>query len=180
MTAIPKRPLRPAHALLLACSALLLVACEQDMSDLEDYIDDVNARPGGEIDPIPQIETYEGFSYSVMGERSPFEPDARLRPETDVADGDGPTPDFDRRQEYLEQYPLDSLRMQGTLEMAGSLFAIIQDPEGTVHRVTIGNHIGQNHGEIVSINETRVTLKELVPDGGGGWNERESRISLSE
>jgi len=180
MSLIANRPLHPVKTLLLVLAALLLAACEQDMSDLDNYIEEVKARPGGEIDPIPQIETYEGFSYGVMGERSPFEPDSRLRPDTGRADGDGPSPDFDRRQEYLEQYPLDSLRMQGTLEMTGTLFAIIQDPDGTVHRVTLGNHLGQNHGEIVSISENRVTLRELVPDGGGGWNERESRLSLSE
>lgn len=166
--------------LCLAGSGLGLSGCAQDMNDLERYIDEINARPGGPIDPIPQIEPYEGFSYSVAGERSPFEPDARLRPDDVAGDGDGPRPDMDRRQEYLERFPLDGLRLQGSLEMGGRLFAIIRDPEGTVHRVTIGNHMGGNHGEIIAISESRVTLMELVPDGTGGWNERERHLSLSD
>jgi len=173
-------PRRALNGVVLAALALGLVACDQNMRDLDQYIDEINSRPGGEIDPIPQIESYEAFSYGVLGERSPFEPDDRLRPEEEGTAGDGPTPDFDRRQEYLESYSLDSLRMQGTLEIGGVLYAIVQDPEGVVHRRTIGNYLGQNHGEIVEISESRVTLRELVPDGGGGWNERESRISLSE
>lgn len=168
------------HTLLLG-SVLGLSACEQSMSDLEQYIEEVNSRPGGEIEPIPQIEPYEGYTYSVKGERSPFEPDSRLQPKQEgEGGGDGPTPDFDRRQEYLERFPLDGLRMQGTLEMGGELYAIVKDPEDTVHRVTVGNYLGENYGEIIAIRESEIVLRELVPDGTGGWNERERSLSLSE
>ncbi|MDQ2070207.1 pilus assembly protein PilP [Natronospira bacteriovora] len=167
---------------ILAIAVVLLglgmAACEQDMSDLDRYIAEVNQRPGGQIEPIPQIEPYEGFTYSVQGERSPFEPDDRLRPDAVDTTGEGPRPDMDRRQEYLERFPLDGLRMQGVLEMGGRLFAIVRDPDGTVHRVTIGNYLGQNHGEVIAITESHITLTELVPDGTGGWNARERRLSL--
>lgn len=165
--------------LLLAATAAL-AGCEQDMDDLERYIEEINARPGGEIEPIPQIEPYEGFTYSVQDERSPFEPDSRLRPEPEGGGGSGPTPDFDRRQEYLERFPLDGIQMQGILQMGGQLFAIVRDPEGTVHRVAVGNHLGENFGEIIAISESEIVLRELVPDGTGGWNERERTISLSQ
>ncbi|MEA5445754.1 pilus assembly protein PilP [Gammaproteobacteria bacterium AB-CW1] len=163
----------------MAVTGLALSACERDMDDLERYINEINQRPGGEIEPIPQIEPYEGFSYGVAGERSPFEPDDRLRPD-DTATAEGPTPDLDRRREYLERYPLDGLRMQGILEMGGQLYALVRDPEGVVHRVSMGNHMGENFGEIIAITESHVTLRELVPDGTGGWNERERRLSLSD
>lgn len=166
---------------LLLATVAGLAGCEQDMDDLERYIEEINARPGGEIEPLPQIEPYEGFTYSVQGERSPFEPDSRLRPEPEGGGGgNGPTPDFDRRQEYLERFPLDGIEMQGILQMGGQLFAIVNDPEGTVHRVTVGNHLGENFGEIIAISESEIVLRELVPDGTGGWNERERTISLSQ
>jgi len=189
MSKQPRRPFgpgiqslyRPLMAVAAAGLVLGLTACEQDSDDLDRYIREVNQRPGGEIEPLPQIEAYEGFTYSVQDQRSPFQPDSRMRPEEETrGDGDGPAPDFDRRREFLERYPLDGLRLQGTLEMQGQLFAIVRDPEGTVHRVTVGNYLGENHGEVVAINENRITLRELVPDGTGGWNERERRISLSD
>lgn len=178
----PRKPNTSRKLLVLGITGLGigLSGCSQDMSDLERYIDEINERPGGPIEPIPQIEPYEGFTYSVAGERSPFEPDPRLTPDEVSGDGDGPRPDMDRRREYLERFPLDGLKLQGSLEMAGRLYAIIRDPEGTVHRVTIGNHMGGNHGEITGISESRVTLMELVPDGTGGWNQRERHISLGE
>ncbi len=174
------RPLSIA-ALLLA-TGLVLAACDRDRDDLEGYIEDTLDRPGGEIDPIPQIEPYEPFDYTGLGARAPFEPDDRLDPDlaAEETDEDGPTPDEDRREEFLEQFPLDSLEMQGTLEMEGVLYALIRDPEGVVHRIRTGNYMGQNHGEVVEIADDRVILNELVSDGTGGWNEREARLSLSD
>lgn len=168
---------------LLALLALaVLSACDRDDDDLDAYIQETLDRPGGEIDPIPQIEPTEPYDYTGHTRRSPFEPDERIDPDLAEADPDdeGPSPDPERRQEFLEQFTLDSLEMQGILELGGQLYALIRDPDGVIHRVTVGNHMGQNHGEVVEISETEVRLNELVSDGTGGWNEREARLSLSE
>jgi type IV pilus assembly protein PilP len=157
--------------------ALGLAACGQDMRDLENYVDEVMARPGPSIEPIPEIAPYESFDYTAADRRSPFEPDHRLRDEEPVA-GDGLSPDFERRREFLEGFPLDGLRFQGTLEMAGARYAIVRDPDGIVHRVRAGNHMGQNHGEILRVTGSEIVLREIVPDGLGGWNERETSLSL--
>ena len=159
-----------------------LSACDRDQDDLDAYIQETLDREGGEIEPIPQIEPTEPYDYTGHTERSPFEPDERIDPELAEGDPDdeGPSPDPDRRQEFLEQFTLDSLEMQGILELGGQLYALIRDPDGVVHRVTVGNYMGQNHGEVVEISETEVRLNELVSDGTGGWNEREARLSLSE
>ena len=41
----------------------LVSGCGRDMSDLEAYIAEVNARPGGRIEPLPVIRPYESFTY---------------------------------------------------------------------------------------------------------------------
>jgi type IV pilus assembly protein PilP len=62
--------------MLIAC--LGLTACGGDMDDLDQYINEVKARPGGRIDPLPEITPYEVFTYvaDADGYRSPFVPDS--------------------------------------------------------------------------------------------------------
>jgi type IV pilus assembly protein PilP len=57
---------------------------------------------------------------------------------------------------------------------------LINDTEGTIHRVQLGNYAGQNHGKITRITEFEVELTEIVPDGIGGWIERQASIAISE
>ena len=166
------------HGLLL-CAVAMTAGCSRDMSDLERYIADVNARPGGRIEPLPVIEPHESFAYEAYEERSPFVPE---RPT-----GDGPDasrsllrPDSARPREYLEQFPLDTLSMVGTLVQDGVLFGLVQTTDTLVHRVRQGNYIGQNDGRIVSIDDSVVRVVEIVPDGIGGYMERPAAISLGE
>ncbi len=70
--------------------------------------------------------------------------------------------------------------MVGTLQRDGKTWALVDDGQGRIHRVTIGDYMGKNHGEIVSITETQVDIVEVVPDGKGGWVERPRTLALKE
>ncbi len=115
----------------------------------------------------------------------PFEP-FYLEPPRPTGDGttavsdNGISPDFDRNREELESYPLDYLRMMGTLEKGEQFWAILRDPDAIIHRVQVGNFIGQNNGKIPGISEDRIELLEIIPDGRGGWEERQAELALAE
>lgn len=163
-------------ALLLAVIAL--AGCEADTSDLDRYFEEVKSRPGGKIEPIPKLKTFEVFVYEAQERRSPFKPDERslaLGTDTGV---DGP--DLARNREPLEEFPLDSLRMVGTLAINGRRYALVRDSEGIVHRVSVGDHMGRNFGRIVAISDAEIQLREKVPNGLGGWTERGANLALSE
>ncbi|MDH3977167.1 MAG: pilus assembly protein PilP [Gammaproteobacteria bacterium] len=155
--------------------SLTLVACGGGMQDLEDYIAEVNSRKGGRIEPLPQIKPYETYDYSVAGMRSPFEPDL---PDAQESAPMGPSPVKNRNKEYLEQFPLDTLLMVGTLERDESTYALVQTNDGLVHRVQPGNYVGQNEGRIVSITESRIEVEELVTNGLGGFFTRSAGIGI--
>ena len=70
--------------------------------------------------------------------------------------------------------------MVGTFRKGEFYWALVQDPEGEVHRVPVGKYMGKNHGQIVQISDTRVSLSELISDGAGGWLVREASIALGE
>ncbi|NND55556.1 MAG: pilus assembly protein PilP [Gammaproteobacteria bacterium] len=158
-------------------AAALLTGCASGVDDeLNRYITEVKSRSGGRIEPLPQIRPYETFSYTADRVRSPFQPD---RPDSPAAIA-GPKPVKDRGKEYLEQFPLDTLAMVGTLQNEGRTFGLVQTQDGMVHRVTSGNYVGQNDGQIVDITGASISLEELVPDGIGGFYKRSAEIGLSD
>lgn len=162
--------------LLVVAAVLLATGCSRGMSDLESYIAEVKARPGGRIEPLPEIKAYETFEYAPGDLRSPFVPDA---PAASRNDG-GVRPDADRRREYLEGFPLDTLRMVGTLTLGGRLYGLVQTRDRLVHRVVVGNYLGQNDGRIIYITDSEIQLLEIIPDGLGGYIERAASIGLGE
>jgi type IV pilus assembly protein PilP len=169
------------------CLALSLTACSQSsgFSDLDAFMEETRAKPRGFVEPLPEFNAYEAFSYSASDQRSPFEPpiDVQLTmiSEQEQQAMSDVKPDLDRPREVLENFDLKDLDMVGTLRnSAGTLFALLKDSSGGIHRINSGNFIGTNYGRIVGVGETRVELLEIVPDGRGGWVERPRQLSLDE
>ena len=159
--------------------ALGLAACGGDMDDLDQYINEIKAKPGGRIDPLPEITPYEIFTYvaDAQGLRSPFVPDS---PQASGSGAGGARPDPDRSREYLESFPLDTLGMVGTLYIGETMYALVQTSDGLIHRVVPGNYLGQNDGRITDISESEIALVEIISDGIGGYIERDAAVSLSD
>lgn len=161
-----------------AAAAAGLSACGGANDDLRAYIDDVKARPGGRIEPLPPVEPAPSFVYDAAVRRSPFMPDEpQRRRSNDPNAVEGPDPN--RPREELEKFPLDTLRMVGTLADRRATFGLIQTTDGLVWRVSVGNHMGQNYGRIVAISDSEIQLVEIISDGLGGYLERPAAIALA-
>ena len=176
--------------LIILVSTLALSGCvSRDISDLETYTQEVLTRPGGRIQPLPEIKPYEAYAYAAgkQDARDPFEPFYQKREAEEVVQQDnvGLTKEMEaeiknRNREELEQFELDSLRMVGTIENSDDNWAIVNDPGNVVHRVRVGNYLGRNIGKIVNIFEDRIELREIVQDSSGRWEERQAAIVLVE
>jgi len=164
------------QGLVLALCAIGLSACGGGTDDLDEYINEIKARKGGRIEPLPEITPYEIFTYiaDAQGLRSPFRPDT---PQA-ARSGGGPRPDVDRSREYLERFPLDTLGMVGTLHVGETMYGLVQTADGLIHRVTPGNYLGQNDGRVTLISESEIGLVEIISDGIGGYIERDAAVSL--
>lgn len=161
------------------CMALLLTACSSRMQDLQQYVAQTKALQGTRIPPLPQIKPLQSYTYDDANLRSPFVPLLQSFANTNNGRStSGLHPDFDRPRQYLEQFPLDSLKMMGTLTYKGVLYALIRDGDGVVHRVTLGEYMGQNYGKVIKISQAGLVLREIVPDGQGGWAERMTTVQL--
>lgn len=162
--------------LLLGALVAALAGCGADTDDLRAYVDEVKARPGNRIEPLPEIKPHETFAYEAADLRSPFVPES-----PSAAPGAaGVRPNRDRNREFLEQFPLDTLSMVGTLNLEGRNYGLVRAADGLVHRVATGNHLGQSDGRIVSISSSKIELVEIVPDGLGGYLERPAAIELTD
>ena len=160
-----------------ACFAIVAMSgCSSDMDDLRSHMAEIRSRPGERIEPLPEIKPYEAFVYSVAAMRSPFVPSAPAGSDLTTS----VRPDIKRSREFLEQFPLDTLRMVGTLEQQSRVFGLVQDKQGLVHKVLPGGYLGQNDGRITTISPTKISLIQIVPDGVGGYIERPAALTLSE
>jgi len=168
--------------LLLLSASFIQTGCGRDRRDLEDYVEEVKSREPPGIDPIPEVKPYQSFKYQAHSARNPF--DATIFQAKIVKNirksNSNISPDPNRTPEFLENFPLDTLRMVGTLEQRGTLWALVQTPEKTIQRISKGNYLGQNNGKVLNVSEAGIKLEEIIPDGFGGWRKRDGNIALSE
>lgn len=162
--------------LVLATAVLALSGCSGDMDELHEKVTEIRNRPGERVEPLPEIKPYESYAYNASSLRSPFVASAPAR--SDVANA--LRPDAKRPREFLEQFPLDSLRMVGTLKQQGREYGLVQGKDGLVHRVLPGNHIGQADGRITGISSSKISVIQIVPDGVGGYIENPASLTLTE
>lgn len=169
------------HALRYSLVALivLLGGCsEQNMGDLQNYVSDVKARRG-KIEPLPEFKPVEQFTYKSDDMKDPFTTwKSEVLPVGANKSGEL-MPDAQRPKEELESYPLDTLRMVGVLEIKGVRWGLVKASDGIVYRVKTGNYMGQNFGKITAIDDERIALTEIVPNGLGGWERREASLTMN-
>lgn len=163
----------------IAVCALSLVACSgEEHSDLRQFVKESDKIPGGRIPPLPEVKPYEPFAYNAYDLTDPFKP-RKIEPPKSTVKG-GLQPDFNRPREALEAFALENLRMVGTLQQKGQVYALVKTPDSSLYRVQSGNYMGQNFGRIVGISESDIKLKEIVQDSGGNWEEKEQALLLQE
>jgi type IV pilus assembly protein PilP len=165
-----------------AMSGLTACSISPD-SDVVGFVDKTK-RKESKLQELPEFKKTMPYFYEGANKRDPFFAKNTVKSKSSMVKNDvrsnytGPTPDFKRKKEVLEEYALDELSMVGILSKNGKYWALIKDNAGIVHRVGLGNYLGQNYGRIIGINEMGLSIDELVPDGEGGWRERKGLIKM--
>jgi len=165
-----------------ACLFLGLAACSDNdgLDDLRAFTDAEKAKKASKIEPLPSVHATEVFKYTASSIVSPFS-EENVLPEIKATLEIAPIlPDQDRIRQPLEYFPLDALKMVGTLDQSGRTYAIVFAPDDTVHSVTIGNYAGTQLGEIVEVLEGELVLEETVKLKNGRWEKRKVSLALIE
>ena len=147
--------------------------------DIREFMIGVENEPRGSITPLPEFKAYQPFTYGASNQRSPFEPpivlpvkNSQNKSNIDVR------PPGNHIKQYLEGFPLSSLAMVGSLQKGRAVYGLIKDSDGSVHRVKVGDYMGDQWGQIKNIEETSIDIIEIVSDGAGGWLRRPRTIEL--
>ncbi len=161
---------------------LTLSGCSgSNTQDLQRFVETTRSQQQSKIEPLPEFKPYETYLYQAGELRSPFDPGVPGQTEQILTGATSNIhPEANRAREPLEDFPLDTLRMVGTLEQNGQSWGLVLASDATIHRVQPNNYLGQNHGKIKQISEFEIELTEIVPDGLGGWMERPASLALSE
>lgn len=169
------------QATAIASLATLSGCGDGGVQEVKEWMDEVRRQTPVSVQKIAEPKTFTPFAYGGKDEADPFSPVklsvvlAKMQ-----ANSSNPIkPDLDRRKETLENYPLDVIRMVGTLQKPGMSYAILQVDQ-SVFQVKAGNYIGQNFGMITRITDAEVELKEIVRDAAGEWVERKAKLELQE
>lgn len=163
-----------ARGAFLALAIVALTGCGRSTAELEAWVADVKARPAPPLDALPPLRTFPPYEYTADTLRDPFSAPVGSR------DASGPRPDPNRRKEALEAFPIDALRMVGTIGTGANTVALVLAPDKVTYRVRVNNYLGQSDGRAVSVAADRIEIVELVSDGAGGWLERQASLALDE
>jgi type IV pilus assembly protein PilP len=169
----------------MAVSAVLASACgSSGQEDLQAWMTEQRAQTKPHIQPIPEPKKFTPQAYTQEGATDPFSNQKltqALKRESAQSTSNGGlvAPELARRKEPLESYPLDTMKMVGSLIKEGRPVALLR-VENLIYQVRPGNYLGQNYGKILKVGETEVVLREIVQDAAGEWIERTATLQLQE
>lgn len=99
-------------------------------------------------------------------------------------------PELLRPRDLLEAFPRDRLEYVGQIASWGEVQALVRVLPPTdakkdasmmsVHRVRVGQHLGQDFGKVLAIETHQLMVRELALSPSGEWHTREVRLSLHE
>jgi type IV pilus assembly protein PilP len=163
--------------LLVPLALVVLGGCSSEVDELKQFVRESDKGLPRKVDPLPAVKPFEPFAYEGFDLPDPFRPRKLAAPKEGA--GGALAPDLNRRKEPLEAFPLETLKMVGTLQQGKDTFALVR-ADRTLYRVKKGNYMGQNFGLITDVTESDIKLKEIVQDSAGDWTERQSVLPLLE
>ena len=169
----------------LVATALTLAACGASSEDeLRQWMAEQKSQTRPKVTPISEPKQFKPESYTQVTAIEPFSNQKltqALKKESTQTASNGAliAPELARRKEALESFPLDSMALVGSLIKAGQPVALVK-VDNLLYQVRPGNYLGTNYGRVTKINETEVTLREIVQDAVGEWIERPATLQLQE
>jgi len=167
--------------LVFACALLLSGCGDSDVREVRDWMAQVQKDTKPSVKPLAPPKEFVPFAYEARDAVDPFSAQKLLVELAKAAEtSNNPNrPDMNRPKELLESYPLDTMKMVGSLQKSGIVYALLQIDKN-VYQVKSGMRLGQNFGLVTRVTESAIDIREVVQDAGGDWVERMARLELQE
>jgi len=160
---------------------LVLAGCGGEQEELSQWMEQQKREVKPNVTPISPPKKFVPQPYIALNGVEPFSAQkltVALKQEAKQPNS-LLAAEINRRKEPLEAYPLDSMRMVGSVTKTGRPYALLK-VDNLLYQVKSGDYLGQNYGKITKISETDVSLREIVQDAAGEWIERVSTLQLQE
>ncbi|MDD5031124.1 MAG: pilus assembly protein PilP [Rhodoferax sp.] len=164
---------------------LALTACSSASNDeLQQWMAQQKQQTFPRVKPLPEPKKFKPEDYNEASALEPFS----MRKLTNALKKDGAqasingallAPELARRKEPLEEFPLDTIALVGSLVRDGKPVALVTVGK-LLYQVRPGEYLGQSYGRVTKISETELTLREIVQDASGEWVEKMSSLQLQE
>jgi type IV pilus assembly protein PilP len=175
-------PVRGVSPLLLAIAAIILTGCaDADLAQLGHTLESIRQSPGGQPPAVTvELPNSHDLTYLYSDHRSPFLPPEAIAQGGVNRDEGALAPNQQRTPEPLERFPLQELRLVGTMRMEGRQIALIASPDGNVTSVKEGNYMGTDYGRVAHISAQEIRVTERVFTQREGWQERQVSLVINE
>ena len=167
---------------LALCAAVLTACGNSSEGELRAFIETERATQRPVPKPLPAPNPFEAVTYDQEEMRDPFNRLLFAKSLLVLARNAKPTlatPELARTKEPLEEFALETMTLVGVLSKPDRTIALVR-VDGKLHQVRAGNYLGQNFGKITKVEETQITLREIVQDDIGDWVARRTTLKLQE
>jgi type IV pilus assembly protein PilP len=175
------RILNQLQVLILGCSMLFIISgCSHSTDDLAQFTANVQSTTPVSLEPSPEFHALPDYQYQATALRSPFiSPITVVPTQVSTQRGNCRMPNFTRRTTALEAYGIDAIAMSGVLRINSTAFALFKTNDGKLHKAKIGHYLGLFHGKITHIGSDHVLVDQLIPDGAGCYQSKQTRIVIA-
>ena len=112
-----------------------------DIRDIDAFIAEAQSKPAGEIEQIPEMQTYEMFVYQVVAKRSPFDKPVSIYPIYEQAQS-ALRPNLTREKQLLEAFDISVLNYVGSISNAQGIWGLVE-VDGGIYKVRVGDYVGR-------------------------------------
>jgi type IV pilus assembly protein PilP len=173
--------MRPMYLVVAGLVTTVAAGCGANHEELQQWMEQQRREVKPNVKPLQPPKKFDPQPYASMQAVEPFSVQKltvaikqESRQPNSLLSGE-----LNRRKEPLESFPLDSVRMVGSLARSGQPSALLK-VDNLLYQVKVGDYLGQNYGRITKIAETEIALREIVQDAAGEWIERASTLQLQE
>jgi type IV pilus assembly protein PilP len=173
-----------AHLALLFFVIFLMSCAESDEDDLQIWMKNQRNEAKANVLPLSEPKKFRPQAYTQESLTDPF----NILKLTQALKNDTPqksnnselvAPELNRRKEPLEAFPIDAMKMVGSVVKKGQPLALIKI-DNLLYQVRMGNYLGPNYGRVIAVSENQVSIREIVQDAAGEWIERPVNLLLQE
>jgi type IV pilus assembly protein PilP len=170
--------------LLLLCGIVLSSCVDSEEDDLQAWMKTQRNEAKARVTPLAEPKKFKPQAYTEESLTDPF----NILKLTQALKNDTPqksnnselvAPELNRRKEPLEAFPIDAMKMVGSVSKKGQPLALVKI-DNLLYQVRVGNYLGPNYGRVTAVSENQVAIREIVQDAAGEWIERPVSLLLQE